>query len=87
MSTKFDIFVNPRDGSPLWIKSVDTLEEAEACLTHVALVSPGEYFIYSERQGVVVDRFSWSDLDSGPEQAKVRRVYPATPASSSVKTY
>jgi hypothetical protein len=74
MNSKFDIFANRRDGSPMWIKSVETLEEAEACLTDLALLSPGEYFIYSERQGVVVDHFSWSALDAGPEQKKVPRV-------------
>jgi hypothetical protein len=74
MNSKFDIFANPHDGNPVWIKSVETLEEAEACLTHAALVSPGDYFIYSERQGVIVDRFSWSDLDGGSEQVKVRSV-------------
>jgi hypothetical protein len=74
MNSKFDIFANSHDGNPVWIKSVETLEEAEACLTHVALISPGEYFIYSERQGVVVDRFCWSDLDAGPKQLNVRSV-------------
>jgi hypothetical protein len=54
MGTKFDIFKKLPDGHPLWVKAVDGLEEARAQLARLAANSPGEYFIYSLRNGCVV---------------------------------
>jgi hypothetical protein len=54
MGTKFDIFKKLPDGHPLWVKAVDGLEEAQAQLARLAVNSPGEYFIYSLRNGCVV---------------------------------
>jgi hypothetical protein len=54
MGTKFDIFKKLPDGHPLWVKAVDGLEEARAQLARLVASSPGEYFIYSLRNGCVV---------------------------------
>jgi hypothetical protein len=54
MGTKFDIFKKLPDGHPLWVKAVEGLEEARAQLARLAANSPGEYFIYSLRNGCVV---------------------------------
>jgi hypothetical protein len=54
MDAKFDIFKKLPDGHPLWVKAVDGLEEAKAQLARLAAGSPDEYFIYSIRNGCVV---------------------------------
>jgi hypothetical protein len=51
MGAKFDIFKKLPDGHPLWVKAVDGLEEARVQLARLAATSPGEYFIYSVRNG------------------------------------
>jgi hypothetical protein len=51
-STSFDIFKVTSDG-PLWIEVVDSLEEATERMAHIALISPGEYFIHSQEEGIV----------------------------------
>jgi hypothetical protein len=54
MDAKFDIFKKLPDGHPLWVKAVDGLEEARNQLARLAVSSPGEYFIYSARNGRIV---------------------------------
>jgi hypothetical protein len=54
MDAKFDIFKKLPDGHPIWVKAVDGLEEAKAQLARLAAIAPGEYFIYSVRNGCVV---------------------------------
>jgi hypothetical protein len=54
MDAKFDIFKKLPDGYPLWVKAVDGLEEARNQITRLAVSSPGEYFIYSARNGRIV---------------------------------
>jgi hypothetical protein len=54
MDAKFDIFKKLPDGHPIWVKAVDGLEEAKAQLARLAAHAPGEYFIYSVRNGRVV---------------------------------
>ena len=54
MDAKFDIFKKLPDGHPIWVKAVDGLEEARNQLARLAVSSPGEYFIYSARNGGIV---------------------------------
>jgi len=54
MGAKFDIFKKLPDGHPLWVKAVEGLEEAKSQLARLAASSPGEYFIYSVRNGCVI---------------------------------
>jgi hypothetical protein len=54
MDAKFDIFKRLPDGHPLWVKAVDGLEEAKAQLARLATSAPGDYFIYSAKQGRVL---------------------------------
>lgn len=56
MESMFDIFSRLPDGSPLWIESVEGLEEAKKRLSRLARYRPGRYFIYSEERGEVVGR-------------------------------
>jgi hypothetical protein len=54
MGAKFDIFKTLPDGHPLWVKAVEGLEEAKAQLARLTASAPGEYFIYSVRNGSIV---------------------------------
>jgi hypothetical protein len=52
MGSTFDIFKVTSDG-PLWVKAVQGLEKAKEQMAHLALSSPGEYFIHSQEEGVI----------------------------------
>ena len=54
MGAKFDIFKTLPDGHPLWVKAVEGLEEAKAQLARLMATAPGEYFIYSVRNGRII---------------------------------
>ena len=55
MHSKFDIFKRLRDGTSLWIAAVEGLEEARNRINCLANVVPGDYLIYSEEKGFVVE--------------------------------
>ena len=55
MRSKFDIFKRLRDGSSLWITAVEGLEEARNRINRLAIVVPGNYLIYSEEKGRVIE--------------------------------
>jgi hypothetical protein len=61
MDAKFDIFKKLSDGHPLWVKAVDGLEEARDQIARLAVSSPGEYFIYSARNGRIVQGIEAAD--------------------------
>ena len=53
MDSTFDIFKVTSDG-PLWVEAVPGgLVRAKEQMAHLALTSPGEYFIHSQEQGVI----------------------------------
>jgi len=52
MGSTFDIFKATSDG-PLWVEAVQGLEKAKEQMAHLALSSPGEYFIHSQEEGVI----------------------------------
>ena len=51
----YDIFKRGDDGCPFWITAVKTLAEARERTTNYALAVPGEYFIYSQGEGVILE--------------------------------
>ena len=53
MRPTFAIFTMLPDGKPLWIESVDNLEDARERLREVARNISGDCFIYSASCGVV----------------------------------
>jgi hypothetical protein len=55
MRPKFDIFKRLRDGTSLWILAVEGLEEARHRMNRLAVVVPGDYLIYSEERGLVIE--------------------------------
>lgn len=54
MSAKFDIFRRLPDGNPMWIKAVESLEEARRQLLQMSENDPGEYFIFNTLNGQVL---------------------------------
>ena len=58
MRPKFDIFKRLRDGTSLWILAVEGLEEARNRMNRLAVVVPGDYLIYSQEKGLIVERIS-----------------------------
>jgi hypothetical protein len=56
MEPTYDIFKRRDDGYPFWITAVGTLKEARERTTSYALVVPGEYFIYSQGEGIILER-------------------------------
>jgi hypothetical protein len=55
MHTNFDIFKRLRNGKPLWITTVPGIEEARMRVNRLGVVAPGEYMIYSQGKGVIVE--------------------------------
>lgn len=54
MRAKFDIFMRLSDGQPIWIKAVESLEEAKKQLTELSERTPGEYFVFNAMNGKVI---------------------------------
>ena len=50
MGSTFDIF-KVTTGGPLWIEAVRGLDRAKEQMAHLALTSPGDYFVHSQEQG------------------------------------
>jgi hypothetical protein len=55
-STRFGIIRVPPSGIPQWIEAVKGLAEAKAYLLRLASRETGEFFIYSEKSGTIVER-------------------------------
>jgi hypothetical protein len=55
----FDIFKRLRNGKPLWITEVHGLEEARERTSRLAHIAPGEYLIYSQQKGIIVEYISF----------------------------
>jgi hypothetical protein len=58
MPSKFDIFKQLRNGTSLWIVAVEGLEQARNRIARLAVVGPGDYLIYSQEKGLIVERIS-----------------------------
>jgi hypothetical protein len=56
MPSKFDIFKQLRDGTSLWIVAVEGLEQARNRIARLAVIGPGDYLIYSQEKGLIVER-------------------------------
>jgi hypothetical protein len=55
MDYRFDIFKRRSNGNTLWITTVDELTEAKRRMARFALLSPGEYFVYLQGEGIVAE--------------------------------
>jgi hypothetical protein len=58
MWPKFDIFKRLSDGTSLWILAVEGLEEARNRTVRLATIGRGDYLIYSQEKGLIVERIS-----------------------------
>jgi hypothetical protein len=56
MRPKFDILKRLRDGTSLWIVAVEGLEQARDRIVRLAVIGPGDYLIYSQEKGLIVER-------------------------------
>jgi hypothetical protein len=57
MEPIYDLFSRLPNGSPLWLESIEGLEQAEKRMEVLARLRPGdEYFMYSENGGGVIRR-------------------------------
>jgi len=54
MIANFDIFMRLPDGQPVWIKTVDSLQEAECELAEISAKFPAEYFVFNVGNGRVM---------------------------------
>ncbi len=72
-STRFGIIGLLPNGIPQWINTTKGLAEAKAYLMSLASREPGEFFIYSEKSGVIVERFvcieNEDELEKSPKSA------------------
>jgi hypothetical protein len=55
MEPTYDIFKRREYGYPFWVTTVDTLDEARKRTTGYALIASGEYFIYSQGEGIILE--------------------------------
>jgi len=81
MRPTFDIFTVSPDGQPVWIESVETLENACEDLRKAARIAPQrDCFIYSKENGIVelVLRANFQEL---------RRAYSLTEKHGSARSY
>lgn len=60
VGSTFDIFKLTPDGA-LWVTAAQDLPEAEKRMARFALVSPGEYFIHSQEEGIGQAE-EWADV-------------------------
>jgi len=54
LSAKFDIFMRQPDGQPIWVKAVETLEDAKRQVVALAQAVPGDYFIFNAMNGQTI---------------------------------
>jgi hypothetical protein len=55
MDHRFDIFKRRSNGNTLWITAVEGLTEAKKRMARFAQLSPGEYFVYLQGEGIVAE--------------------------------
>jgi hypothetical protein len=53
-SAQLDIFRKDVQGNPVWLDCVKDLETARFRMDRLALVSPGEYFVFDQRTHQIV---------------------------------
>jgi hypothetical protein len=53
MGSTFDTIFRVTSDGPLWVEAMHGLTEAKERMALLVRTSPGEYFIYSQEEGVV----------------------------------
>jgi hypothetical protein len=68
MNQMFDIFTTLPNGRPLWVECIEGVEEARKRMKSLATNRPGDYFIYCEKSGGVIDRIPREPISSDAYQ-------------------
>ena len=68
-SPRFGIIRVLPGGIPQWVQAAKDLAEAKAFVLNLASREPGEFFIYSEKNCVIVERFVCVERDEESEEA------------------
>ena len=81
MRPTFNIFTDSPDGEPVWIESVENLENAREDLREAARIAPRrDCFIYSEESGIV-------EIVLRADFQGLRRTYSLTGEHSNSRSY
>jgi hypothetical protein len=75
-STRFGIIRVLPNGIPQWIEAVIGLAEAQAHLLRLASREPGEFFIYSEKNGAILERFVCVENEQSPDDVPKSKTPP-----------
>jgi hypothetical protein len=59
----YDLFKRRADGFPFWITTVDSLEEARERTSQCASVVLGDYFIYLQGEGIILEYITLEKKD------------------------
>lgn len=54
MPSKLDIFRGKPDGTPVWVKTAENLDDARAQVRRLAAVTHDDYFVFDSRRGTVI---------------------------------
>jgi len=54
MPSKLDIFRGKPDGTPVWVKTAENLDDARAQVRRLAAVTRDDYFVFDSRRGAVI---------------------------------
>jgi hypothetical protein len=54
VSSKLDIFRRLPGGQPIWIKAVETLDQAKEQIAQLAKSTPGQYFVFDPNRALIV---------------------------------
>ena len=66
-ANRFGIIRTLPSGGPQWLDDIEGLAEAKAYLMRLAVRQPGEFYIYAEPTGVIVERFVCVGLEQDVE--------------------
>jgi hypothetical protein len=70
----FDIFTGfPGRSTSSWAEAVIGIDRALARMQEIAATNPGDYFIYSARNGSILGRINNGHLRAQPELASSKR--------------
>ena len=62
MKCKVDIFKRLPDGQMVWVRAVESMDEARLQLKRLEYINPGEYFIYDNRFGGIIPSLAMEPL-------------------------
>jgi hypothetical protein len=62
MKYKVDIFKKLPDGQMVWVRAVESMDEARVQLKRLEYINPGEYFIYDNRFGGIIPSLAMEPL-------------------------